>query len=306
MKDDYPTRLEAASMTPRKDPILHEGDDAPGPFTREQLRRYEADGYLSIEALFSQEEVALLKAGLDELRVRPSIRDAEISITERSSGDIRSIFAVETVSGLFQRLACDVRLVQAAEQLLGEGVYLHQSRVNFKPGFRGKEFYWHSDFETWHAEDGMPRMRAVSCSVALTENTEFNGSLMLIPGSHRQFISCVGRTPENHYQASLKKQEYGVPDDASLTRLVETGGIVIPKGRAGSVTFFECNTMHGSSSNISPFARSNAFFVYNSTSNALVEPFAAEKKRPWFLGNPNAVPLEAVEGRIDESALATV
>ncbi len=44
------------------------------------------------------------------------------------------------------------------------------------PGFTGSGFYWHSDFETWHAEDGMPSMRAVSCSIALTENFAYNGA----------------------------------------------------------------------------------------------------------------------------------
>ena len=167
-----------------------------------------------------------------------------------------------------------------ARQILGSEVYVHQSRVNLKPGFDGKEFYWHSDFETWHVEDGMPRMRALSASIALTHNHPFNGPLMLIPGSHKTFIPCVGKTPDEHYRQSLKKQEYGVPDQASLKRLTDRGGIVAPTGPAGSVLFFDCNTMHGSNSNISPFARSNVFFVYNSVENALTEPHCGLKPRP--------------------------
>jgi ectoine hydroxylase len=65
---------------------------------------------------------------------------------------------------------------------------------------KGKEFYWHSDFETWHAEDGMPKMRAVSCSIAFDDNHEFNGPLMVIPQSHQKFISCIGETPEEHHK----------------------------------------------------------------------------------------------------------
>src|SRR3546814_19786785 len=89
-----------------------------------------------------------------------------------------------------------------------------QSRLNYKPGFVGKEFYWHSDFETWHVEDGMPQMRALSMSILLAPNTVLNGPLMIIPGSHRKYLTCVGETPEDHYRSSLKKQEYGVPDRA--------------------------------------------------------------------------------------------
>ena len=79
------------------------------------------------------------------------------------------MFRLDRHSRAFRRLACDSRLAGVAEFLLGDQVYLHQSRLNYKPGFAGKEFYWHSDFETWYAEDGMPRMRAVSASVLLTD-----------------------------------------------------------------------------------------------------------------------------------------
>lgn len=60
------------------------------------------------------------------------------------------------------------RLLNVARQILGSEVYIHQFRANMKPGFLGKEFYWHSDFETWHVEDGMPSMRAPMCSWSTT------------------------------------------------------------------------------------------------------------------------------------------
>src|SRR3546814_5528692 len=84
----------------------------------------------------------------------------------------RSIFRVHELSDRLARLARDPRLIHIARQILGSEVYMHQSRANMKPGFKGKEFYWHSDFETWHVEDGMPGMRALSCSALLTDNNE--------------------------------------------------------------------------------------------------------------------------------------
>jgi ectoine hydroxylase len=106
---------------------------------------------------------------------------------------------------------------------------------------------------------------------------------MLMPGSHHSFIACVGQTPDEHYKASLRQQEVGVPDDASLTRLEQAFGIVAPTGLAGSVTFFECNVMHGSNSNITPAARSNVFIVYNSLENKPVQPFCGLAPRPNFI-----------------------
>ena len=203
-------------------------------------------------------------------------------ITEPGSNEVRSIFRIHDVSETFAKLLKGTRLADIARFLLGEDVYIHQSRLNYKPGFHGKEFYWHSDFETWHVEDGMPHMQAVSMSIALSENTEFNGPLMLIPKSHLEFIACVGETPEDHYKSSLRKQEYGVPDEASLGSLVERSGIVAPKGPAGSVTIFDCNMMHGSNSNISPYPRSNVFVVYNAVSNRLVAPFGGDNRALSF------------------------
>src|SRR3546814_3951459 len=89
----------------------------------------------------------------------PSIGSLEEAITEPGSDAVRSIFRVHELSDMLGRLASDPRLIHVARQILGSEVYMHQSRANMKPGFKGKEFYWHSDFETWHVEDGMPRMR---------------------------------------------------------------------------------------------------------------------------------------------------
>src|SRR3546814_9170172 len=72
----------------------------------------------------------------------------------------------------------------------------------------------------------MPRMRALSMSVLLAENTPHNGPLMLIPGSHQTYLTCVGETPDDHYLSSLKRQEYGVPDEDHLADLAHAHGIV--------------------------------------------------------------------------------
>jgi len=86
--------------------------------------------------------------------------------------------------------------------------------------------------------------------------------LLLIPGSQRFYVSCSGKTPPDHFKSSLQKQELGVPDDDSLHELASRGGIVTATGKPGSVIVFDSNTMHGSNGNITPFPRSNVFFVF--------------------------------------------
>lgn len=292
--DRYPTRGIQAGLQPRQEPVVYGTPDT-GPLNAGQLADYAQQGFLTFSSLFTAEELKSWQAELARLRNDAQTLAQESAITEPGSGELRSIFAVHKTNAILKKLCRDTRLVAIARQLLGSDVYIHQSRINYKPGFKGKEFYWHSDFETWHAEDGMPAMRAVSCSISLTENTAYNGPLLVIPGSHRQFLACAGETPENHYRQSLKKQEYGVPDDASLTELVADGGITATTGPAGSVTFFECNLMHGSNSNITPLPRSNVFVVFNSVDNTLQEPFCGRPSRPWFIAErTDFKPLESV------------
>lgn len=298
--DIYPSRQGGeATLVDRQDPVVYSDQVAGAPLLPKQTRAYAADGFLSLDHLFDEDEVRRLVEERDRLRNAYDASDSETVIVEPRSKAVRSIFEVHKISDVFARLACDSRLVDVAEYLLGDKVYIHQSRLNYKPGFFGKEFYWHSDFETWHVEDGMPRMRALSVSISLTDNLDINGPLMLISRSHMQFVSCAGETPENHYQESLRRQEYGVPDPAMLRKLVNKGDIQSAIGAAGGATFFDCNTMHGSNSNISPFARSNVFIVYNSVENRVGAPFGPAKPRPGFLAErQDFSPIESEPGRI--------
>ena len=281
IEDLYPSRVASeAALNPRADPVVYGNGPVGNRLSDDDLQCFESNGYLFVENLFDATEVRGVLAELRTMAANMDLRSKEECIAEPGSDSVRSIFRVHELSKVFSWWARDVRVLDVARQILGSEVYIHQSRANLKPGFTGTEFFWHSDFETWHVEDGMPHMRALSVSIALTDNYPFNGPLMVIPKSHKTFVSCVGQTPEAHYKTSLKKQEYGVPDNNSLKRLVDCGGIVAPTGRAGSALFFDCNAMHGSSSNISPYPRTNVFFVYNSVENALQEPFCGLKPRP--------------------------
>lgn len=256
-----------------------------------QLEHYERDGFLATSNLFTREEAANYLAEANRLATQAQLGDSDV-IIEPHSQAVRTIFRVHRTNALFQSLCQDERLLDLVRTILGGDVYIHQSRINFKLPFVGQEFFWHSDFETWHIEDGMPRMRAVSVSISLNENHEFNGPLMLVRGSHRYYIRCVGETPENHFQQSLRKQEYGVPSREALEFLVEQGEITAPKGPPGSVVLFDCNTMHGSVRNLSPTPRTNLFVVFNSLENAVGEPFGDRPPRPEFLAEREIIPVE--------------
>lgn len=299
-QDPFPTRLdEPRPMFPRLDPIVHARNQSrwDGPLGEEILSRYERDGFIWFEGFFSRERIEPFFDELKAMAADEDLMKSDQVIKDPETGDLRSVFAMHRLSELFDSFTRDPRILGMVRQLLGSDVYIHQSRINDKYGFKGSGFNWHSDFETWHAEDGMPRMRAISASLMLTENNEFNGPLMLIPGSHHYFVPTVGRTPEGHWKDSLKAQRLGVPDRTSLQHLANQGGIQAPKGPAGSLLLFECNTLHASNKNLSPWPRSNLFFVYNSVDNYLEAPYCGNDPRPNHLGERKQ--LEPVD--MDES-----
>ncbi|CDM23951.1 Ectoine hydroxylase [Castellaniella defragrans 65Phen] len=281
MKDFYVSRTgRDAALIARGEPVVYGEGRYADALDEGQLQAYERDGFLILPGVFGAAEIQALREEAQALEHDPAVREGEEVIREPGGTALRSIFRVHELGRRLAELPRDPRLLDVARQILGSEVYIHQSRVNMKPALDGKEFYWHSDFETWHVEDGMPAMRALSCSVLLTDNTAFNGPLMLIPGSHRQFVACVGETPEDHYRTSLRRQEVGVPDPVSLRLLAERGGLEAAIAPAGSVVFFDCNTLHGSAGNLSPWPRSNVFMVYNSVENRLQAPFHGMKPRP--------------------------
>lgn len=280
--DRYPSRVGGErGFVERPDPVVW--GDADGPLDRTAVERYERDGFLVLPALLDEATVAACLELVNELASAPDIVDGDLAVREPESGTLRSLFDLPTLGGALADLTDDDRLGNIARQLLGSETTLHQSRINLKLGAGGTRFPWHSDFETWHVEDGMPSPRAVSASVALTENRAWNGPLLLIAGSHRRFLGFDGGTPDANHLESLRRQTYGVPTMDELLELTESGRIASFEGPPGSVAFFDSNIMHGSPDNISPIPRTNAFVCFNSVENALVEPFGGTRPRPQYL-----------------------
>ncbi|SEE34426.1 ectoine hydroxylase [Gordonia malaquae] len=288
--DRYPTRLhEAAPMMRRPDPVVWGSVD--GPFTADEIHDYSAKGFHIEDGLLTPAQVQECWTEFDRLTGDPDV-EASGAVVRESNGDaVRSIFAVHRHSPVIDALARTPRILDRARQILGSEVYIHQSRINAMPGMVGTGFGWHSDFETWHAEDGLPTPRALSVSIALTDNFAFNGGLMLMPGAHRTFVPCVGRTPDDNFRESLQRQRVGVPDDDTVFELGYEHGIEQFTGAAGSALFFDSNSMHGSSNNITPYSRANVFLVFNSVHNAPTAPFAAARHRPTYIADLDTTPL---------------
>src|SRR5262245_47800207 len=245
------------------------------PLTESDRIQYEHEGYLLVPDVFSPDEVATLK---EQIPVELSIAGPR-AVMERDGKTVRAIHGSHATNHIFNRLSQHPRLVSPAEQVLGSRVYVHQFKINVKAAFVGDIWKWHQDFIFWLKQDGMREPRAINAMVFLDDVTEFNGPLLIVPGSHRVGVidvpddddSAMGDWTKS-FSADLK---YTVNRE-TLTDLIGRAGIVAPKGRAGSVLFTHCNVVHGSAPNMSAADRTLAIVTYNSVENALL-PVAAPR-----------------------------
>jgi ectoine hydroxylase len=188
------------------------------------------------------------------------------NVREKGSDSVRTNFAAHMYSAPFARLARHPRMVRPVEQLFGERVYMHQFKINGKNAFDGDVWQWHQDYGTWLNDDLMPAPRAMNVAIFLDEVNEFNGPLMFIPGSHKLGVLEAG------HDVTTTSYPLWTINNENIRTLVEkaggrNGGIVAPKGPAGSMIMFHSCLVHASTSNLSPWNRVSVYLSLCAVSN---------------------------------------
>ena len=265
---------------------------------RSQIEQYKADGFLLLPDQFTGTEMEMLQGEVDKVLAG----DVPEKILEKS-GAVRSCFSPETRSPLFRRLTRLKRLLGPARQLLENEVYIHQTKINSKKAMVGDWWEWHQDFPYWYREDGMQQPWVLTAMVFLNEVNEFNGPMLLIPGSHQAGIADVVNADEaaagesewfaayqrsTPYMSALTSSLKYALDKSMVAAWAVKNGIVSAKGPAGSVLFFHGNIFHASANNLSPWDRNAFLITYNSVANELRQ---VDNPRPGFLANRNFEPL---------------
>src|SRR5215203_6129283 len=244
----------------------------------EQLARFDEQGYLFLPACFAEEEVALLRHEAEAI-----LRQDRPEVWREKTGAPRTAFAAHTFSEVFRLLAHHPRLVDPLQQVFGEGVYVHQFKINAKTAFEGDVWQWHQDYGTWARDDGMPEPRAMNIAVFLDEVFPYNGALMLVPKSHQH------GTLEAGHDLLTTSYPLWTLDKETVTRLVADGGIVAPTGKPGSVLMFHGNLVHASPPNITPYPRKIIYLTLCAVSNHITK-----FTRPEFIAHRDFTPIVPV------------
>jgi ectoine hydroxylase len=246
--------------------------------TSQQLKDFDEQGYLFLPNCFSEEEIAALRSEAEKIYAT----DRQ-EVWREKTGAPRTAFAAHTYNEAFRILGAHPRLTEPVEQLFGEKLYMHQFKINAKAPFDGELWQWHQDYGTWARDDGMPDARAMNISVFLDEVFAFNGPLMFIPKSHK------GGTQQATYDRETTSYPIWALDNATVTRLVDEGGIVAPTGKPGSVLMFHGNLVHASPPNITPYPRKIVYLTLCAVSNHITK-----FTRPEWIAHRDFTPIEPV------------
>jgi ectoine hydroxylase len=123
----------------------------------------------------------------------------------------------------------------------------------------------------------------MNVAIFLDEVNEFNGPLMFIPGSHKQ-----GVLDASHDTSTTSYPLWVITND-TISQLVAKGGIVAPKGPAGSMILFHGCLVHASTSNLSPWNRVSVYLSLCAVSNHI-----RRFKRPGYIAHRDFTPIQCL------------
>ncbi len=235
-----------------------------------QVTEYRSRGWTVVPGVFTACEVnALSTAALEVLeRVGPEV-------ARESDGSPHVCWGMHLFDARLGRLPRHPSVLLPAEQLLGQQVYVHQSRINIKQT-GGSIVEWHQDFGTYHRVDGIPEPRGIMIAVFLDDVTACNAPLLAVPGSQREGIVSEARIdPTVPDHAHTARYRYDITPE-TMRRLVSRYGLEAITATAGSVLFMDMTVVHGSSVNISPLRRL-LLYVNVTTVDNRGETFAREE-----------------------------
>ena len=218
---------------------------------------FASDGYLLCKGFFA-DEIAMLSALVDRQADRLLARE-DITIDSSGAGasNLGYLGKGDDVIAAFARTA---RLVGLARDLLGDDVYLLKGRLNIKwgdaaPDRRGG---WdpHQDRAAW-AREGLPGAAALTVAIAVDDSRLENGTLEVVPGSHRGGI----------LEHSAIDAGYGLREEL-FAPLVEKHGRLALDMAAGDMVVFSGDLVHMSRPNTGTPRRTLLFLTYNALGNS--------------------------------------
>lgn len=237
--------------------------------TPEQIDFFHANGFLSLDAITTPDEVARMRAAYDRIFQQRAGReegnqfDLAGADEEGKEAALPQIlgprkYAPELADTLYETNAHAI-----AEQLLGPDAHFTGDHAIFKPARSGAPTPWHQDEAYW---DPSTNYNSLSFWMPLQEATLENGCMQFIPGSHNQEI-----VPHRSIGGDTRVHGLEIVED------VDTSQAVACPVPAGGVTIHGSRTMHGTGANTSDVPRRALILGFGAPST----PRTDGRRFPW-------------------------
>lgn len=199
--------------------------ERPAMLTREQIARFNCDGYLTGIRIFDDEEIAGIRRYFNELLER----------TLAAGGDSYSISTAHLRYGRVYDILTHPRIVACIKDLIGENVIAWGSHFFCKMPGDGKRVSWHQDSSYWPLTPSM----AVTAWLAIDDASIENACMRYIPGSHHL----------GHLTYTLSENDEGNVLNQTVAAAESLGEPVNVELRAGEISIHSDLLLHGSEAN---------------------------------------------------------
>ena len=223
-------------------------------FTTAQKEQFQRDGYLIVPGFFNEREVAALQAEISRLKQNGKL----INVATEGDGKTHTdkvanlqLCPMSPHSDLFKALPFVPKVREAIEALIGGPVVLHLDQVFLKPGGHGAGTNWHQDNAYFNISDPV---KGTAMWTAVHDANLDNGTLKVIPGSHREKFEHSRDGMSDHHIRCYPPEENAVP--AIL--------------KAGGVIFFAYGVAHSTGANNTASDRAGA--AYHFLNQSVIEP----------------------------------
>jgi ectoine hydroxylase-related dioxygenase (phytanoyl-CoA dioxygenase family) len=226
----------------------------------EAAAQFEQNGYVILDRVFSEEEIAPVSGEIDRLIAGEStyVPDRDL-VWEPDSNPprLRNAFRLHLYNEFFLEFAKSAKMTGVLEELLGHPLRLYGSQLFAKPARVGTLVPKHQDMPYWPFDP--PEL--ITAWIALDDTSIENGCVRFFAGSHK-----LGVLP--HAPSNVKGNSLGLVDHPAVNALPEHAIEV----KRGSVVLHHALTVHHSQPNQSDRSRRGLVYVYMSPNVKLVQP----------------------------------
>lgn len=201
--------------------------------------QYDRDGFVLIPDLLSAKECDSLKA------------EARKVLDENAKPGASVYVHVAVVSAMFRALAEDPRIVDILKPVMPHGVMFLSDKIVYKSPDKTFPTPWHIDAYYWR--NTRPKL---SVWIPLDDATAENGTLTVVPGSHKRDWRMV--------KLDLPSGEFGMGiTDGEW----QAGDVVTCSIKRGTAVVFSDRLVHGSTPNTAGKDRYAIISTYHAPAN---------------------------------------